>query len=73
MDFKVLEITTPDWAEFSVVLDENEIKHLIQYLGRTDDGSDRAVVLTTAEDMFVLMGIVPMYDVVVLVAPRSVS
>lgn len=73
MDFKVLEITTPDWAEFSVVLDENEIKHLIQYQGRAEDGSDRAIIITTAEDMLVLMGIVPMHDVVVQAIPRSVQ
>jgi hypothetical protein len=73
MDFKVLEIVTPDWAEFSVVLDENEIRHLIEYKGRTDDGQDRAIVITTADDMLVLMGLIPMYDVTVQSIPRTVS
>lgn len=73
MDFKVLEIVTPDWAEFSVVLDENEIRHLIEYQGRTDDGQDRAIIITTADDMLVLMGIVPTHDVTVQSIPRTVS
>ncbi len=73
MDFKVLEIVTPDWAEFSVVLDDNEIRHLIQYQGRTDDGLDRAIIVTAADDMLVLMGLVPTHDVTVLAIPRTVA